>query len=75
MSDSLELLVNPTFGTPGVTVLPADRGAIGECVAGLRLAVAHPAARAALHLRDDSRILLLGTEGDIDRVTYNHVLC
>jgi diaminopropionate ammonia-lyase len=43
-------------------------------LAGLRLAMAHPAARTALHLGDDSRILLFGTEGVTDSVTYNQVL-
>jgi hypothetical protein len=78
-SDSLELLVNPRFGTPGVTVLPVDGVAIGEFgvagLAGLRLGVAHPAMRAALRQGDDSRILLFGTEGVTDRVTYNRVSC
>ena len=51
--------------------LLADAGvAIGESgvagLAGLRLAVADPAARAAAALDDDSRILLFGTEGVTD---------
>jgi diaminopropionate ammonia-lyase len=43
-------------------------------LAGLRLAMVHPAGRAALRLGDDSRILLFGTEGVTDSVTYNQVL-
>jgi hypothetical protein len=83
MSDSRELPVNPRFGTPGVTVLPADGVAIVESgVAAWRGCVWQwpIRLRAALRLGrrqpdDDSRILLFGTEGVTDRVTYNHVLC
>jgi hypothetical protein len=78
MSDSLELPVNPRFGTPDVTVCrltespssnhvsAAWRGCVWQWPIRLR---------AALRLGDDSRILLFGTEGVTDRVTHNHVLC
>jgi hypothetical protein len=72
MSDSLELLVNPRFRTPGVTVQPADGVAIGESGVVWQWPIR---LRAALGLGDDSRILLFGTEGVTDRVTHNHVLC
>jgi diaminopropionate ammonia-lyase len=59
-------------------LLAADGVAIGESgvagLAGLRLAVADPAARAALHLGDDIRILLFGTEGVTDSVVYDNIL-
>jgi diaminopropionate ammonia-lyase len=58
----------------------ADAGlAIGESgvagLAGLRLAAADPAARAALRLTGDDRILLFGTEGVTDPSIYREILC
>jgi diaminopropionate ammonia-lyase len=59
-------------------LLAAAGIAIGESgvagVAALRMAAARPAAREALRLGEDSRILLFGTEGITDIVTYNNVL-
>ncbi|HEY1411674.1 MAG TPA: diaminopropionate ammonia-lyase [Rhodopila sp.] len=57
----------------------ADEGiAIGESgvagLAGLLLAAADPAARAALHLGGDSRVLVFGTEGVTDRTVYDNIL-
>ena len=52
--------------------------AIGESgvagMAGLMLAGADPAARKALRLEDDSRVLLFGTEGVTDSAVYDKVL-
>jgi diaminopropionate ammonia-lyase len=57
----------------------AGRGlAIGESgvagLAALQLAAADPAARAALRLTPDSRILLFGTEGVTDKLVYENIL-
>jgi diaminopropionate ammonia-lyase len=58
--------------------LAADGLAIGESgvagLAGLRLAASDPAARTALRLSSDSRILLFGTEGVTDRAEYDETL-
>jgi hypothetical protein len=76
MSDSRELPVNPRFGTPGVTVLPADGVAIVESGVGVAASGSGPSGCAPHCVwGDDSRILLFGTDGVTDRVTYNHVLC
>jgi diaminopropionate ammonia-lyase len=52
--------------------------AIGESgvagLAGLLLAAADPAVRAALRLTRDSRVLLFGTEGVTDRAVYEAIL-
>jgi diaminopropionate ammonia-lyase len=52
--------------------------AIGESgvagLAGLRLAAGDPAARAALRLGDDSRVLLFGTEGVTDSAVYDRIV-
>ncbi|HEX3574356.1 MAG TPA: diaminopropionate ammonia-lyase [Rhodopila sp.] len=57
----------------------ADEGiAIGESgvagLAGLLLAAADPAARTALRLGGDSRVLLFGTEGVTDPTVYDNLL-
>jgi diaminopropionate ammonia-lyase len=57
----------------------ADDGiAIGESgvagLAGFRLAAGDPAARAALRLTSDSRVLLFGTEGITDLPVYNEII-
>jgi diaminopropionate ammonia-lyase len=59
--------------------LLADDGiAIGESgvagLAGLRLAAADPATRAALRLGDESGVLLFGTEGVTDSAVYENIL-
>lgn len=59
-------------------LLAADGMAIGESgvagLAGFLLAAADHAARAALRLTEDSRILLFGTEGITDAAVYEDLL-
>jgi diaminopropionate ammonia-lyase len=63
----------------GLRLLADDGIAIGESgvagLAGLLLAAADPAARVALRLTGDSRVLLFGTEGVTDPAVYEEILC
>ncbi|HSU07012.1 MAG TPA: diaminopropionate ammonia-lyase [Acetobacteraceae bacterium] len=52
-------------------IVSGESGAAG--LAGFRLAAAGDAARAALHLGSDSRVLLFSTEGATDRLLYQRL--
>jgi diaminopropionate ammonia-lyase len=66
----MRLLASPPAGDP---VIVAGESAVAGLAAAL-LAAQDPAARAALGLGPDSRVLLFGSEGDTDPALYQQLV-
>ena len=68
--DAMRVLARPATGDPAIVA-----GETGGCGLALLLAVrAHPEHRAALALTADSRVLLIGSEGDTDPALYRQIV-
>jgi diaminopropionate ammonia-lyase len=68
--DAMRLLADPQRGDP---VIVAGESAVAGLAAAI-LAAQDPAARAALVLGPDSRVLLFGSEGDTDPALYEQLV-
>ncbi len=68
--DAVRRLANPAAGDP--PIVAGETG--GSGLAALLAARDHPAVRQALGLDHDSRVLLLGSEGDTDPTIYREVV-
>ena len=68
--DAMRVLARPAPGDPAIVA-----GETGGCGLALLLALqAHPEHRAALALTADSRVLLIGSEGDTDPALYRQIV-
>lgn len=67
--DAVRLFAQPNPGDPAI--VSGETGAAG--LAALLVARDHPALRELLSLDADSRVLLLGSEGDTDPEIYQHI--
>ncbi|MDP1899019.1 MAG: diaminopropionate ammonia-lyase [Rubrivivax sp.] len=67
---AMQVLAAPTGGDP--PLVAGETGGVG--LAALLAAQAHPELKRALALDENSRVLLLGSEGDTDPVIYREVV-